>query len=208
MKREHKKTGSSIWNRNYILCMFISTTAALGHGIMNPAIPVYAAGIGIDTEQVGMIMAAATVVCMFARAFAGGLSDRCSRKKIVFVSLLLLMAGYLTYFFAKSPAMLLVARTFQTVGNGVNNTVLSTMAFSAVPAERLASGRRLRTVANSVWPSLCQPEFVRFRLSSLPLSGSHRSLLPPDRRKEKRYLSAGTSAGRQSLRQSCWPSTE
>lgn len=146
--RENRKQG--IWNKNYILCMTISTVAALGHGMFNPALPVYAKGLGITTDVIGAIVAFAMFVCMFGRGIVGGMADWVNNKKLVALSLLILFSGYLCFFFAKSVPLLLIAKTLQAVGNGMTNTVLSTLAFASVPQEKLASGVGMFSLASSL----------------------------------------------------------
>lgn len=142
-----KKT---IWNRNYIFCMMISTAAAVGHGMLNPALPVYAKNLGLATDIIGAIMAFAMFICMFGRGFIGGCSDRVNKKKLVRCSLLILMSGYICFLFAGNIPLLLLAKTLQAVGQGMVNTVLSTLAFSSVPPEKLASGIGMFSLATSL----------------------------------------------------------
>ena len=143
-------TKNTIWNKNYILCLLISTGAAFGHGMLNPALPVYAASLGIAADIIGMVMAFAMFICMFGRGIIGGYSDRVDNRKLVRISLLVMLSGYLCFLFAKSLPMLLVAKTLQAVGQGMTNTVLSTLAFSCVPKERLASGIGMFSLASSL----------------------------------------------------------
>lgn len=144
---ERKKT---IWNKNYILCMAISTGAAFGHSMLNPSLPVYAAKLGMATDIIGTIMAFAMFVCMFGRGIIGGYSDRVNNKKLVRISLMILLSGYLCLIFAKSVPLLLLGKTLQAVGQGMTNTVLSTLAFASIPKEKLASGIGMFSLASSL----------------------------------------------------------
>ncbi len=143
-------TKKTIWNRNYIFCMMISTAAAVGHGMLNPALPVYAQNLGLATDIIGIIMAFAMFICMFGRGFIGGCSDRVSKKKLVCWSLLILMSGYICFLFAKNIPLMLLAKTLQAVGQGMVNTVLSTLAFSSIPPEKMASGIGMFSLATSL----------------------------------------------------------
>ena len=147
MRQQIKET---IWNKNYILCMAISTVAAIGHGMFNPALPVYAQKLGIATDIIGTVVGFAMFMCMFGRGMMGGLADRIDNKKLVRISLLVLLGGYSCFFFADNVLLLLIAKTLQAVGNGMTNTILSTLAFAAVPPRKLASGIGMFSLASSL----------------------------------------------------------
>jgi len=147
MRQQIKET---IWNKNYILCMAISTVAAIGHGMFNPALPVYAHKLGIATDIIGTVVGFAMFMCMFGRGMMGGLADRIDNKKLVRISLLVLLGGYSCFFFADNVPLLLIAKTLQAVGNGMTNTILSTLAFAAVPPRKLASGIGMFSLASSL----------------------------------------------------------
>lgn len=130
--------------------MAISTVAAIGHGMFNPALPVYAAKLGIATDIIGTVVGFAMFLCMFGRGMMGGLADRIDNKKLVRISLLVLLGGYSCFFFADNVPMLLIAKSLQAVGNGMTNTILSTLAFAAVPPGKLASGVGMFSLASSL----------------------------------------------------------
>lgn len=140
----------NIWNKNYILCMAVSTTAAIGHGMFNPALPVYAAKLGFAADIIGTVVAFAMFMCMFGRGVMGSLADRVNNKILVRFSLLILLGGYACFFFADNIPMLVLAKTLQAVGNGMTNTILSTLAFACVPPEKLASGIGMFSLASSL----------------------------------------------------------
>lgn len=119
--------------------MCVSASAAFGHSMLNPSLPVYAANIGIAVDVIGRIMAIALFICMFGRAYMGGCSDRVDNRKLVRISLITALSGYVFLLFANNMPMILIGKTLQATGYGMTSTVLTTLAFSSVPKERLAS---------------------------------------------------------------------
>ena len=149
-RTEGKDRKPTIWNKNYILCMVISSMSAVGHGMLNPSLPIYAKSLGIAVSTIGTVMAAAMFICMFGRAISGSLSDRINNKTLVLAAQLFLLLGYGLLMVSGGIPGLAVGKTLQAVGNGMNNTVLSTIAFASVPTEKLASGIGVFSLASSL----------------------------------------------------------
>ena len=148
--RDKTEKKATIWNKNYILCMAIGSMSAVGHGMLNPSLPIYAKSLGIAVSAIGTVMAVAMFVCMFGRAIAGGLSDRINNKYLVLAAQVFLLLGYGLLMIAGNIPGLAIGKTLQAVGNGVNATVLSTIAFASLPKERLASGIGMFSLASSL----------------------------------------------------------
>ena len=122
-------------NRNYVLCMLVSACASFAQSMFNPAMPVYGQTIGLSADIIGMITGVAMFICMFGRGITGKLSDTMSKKCLVWTGLAFTISGYILYFFARSMAVFFAARILQTVGSGIQITVLSALAISVVPLQ-------------------------------------------------------------------------
>ena len=144
---EKKET---MWNKNYVLCMFVSASATFAQSMFNPAMPVFGQSIGLSADIIGMITCIATIICMFGRGISGKLSDTMSKKKLVFIGLCFSLAGYGLYFFVDSLPVFFIARVLQTVGSGMKITVLSVLAISVVPAAKMPSAIAIFSVASSL----------------------------------------------------------
>ena len=140
----------TIWNRNYVLCMLVSACASFAQSMFNPAMPVYGQTIGLSADIIGMITGVATFICMFGRGITGKLSDTMSKKCLVWTGLAFTISGYILYFFARSMAVFFAARILQTVGSGIQITVLSALAISVVPSKRIPSAIAIFSIASSL----------------------------------------------------------
>lgn len=141
---------ASIWSVQFLLCMLVAAAVAFGYGMFNPALPIYASTMGLMTDVVGTIVAIATTLCMFARLLVGGLSNYYDKKKLVMAALALSICGYAGYFIADNAFLLLLARCFQAVGQGMTTTLLSTIAIETLPPEKLGSGIGIFSLASSL----------------------------------------------------------
>ena len=140
----------SIWNKNFILAMLVSALSGLSNSMLSPALPIYASSLGYGTDVAGTIVAIATFLCMFGRGLCGGWADKTSRKKILGGAFLASTVAFILFCFAKNFALLLLAKCIQGVSSGLIITVLSTVAYDAVPAALLGSGIGIYSLASSL----------------------------------------------------------
>ncbi len=152
MNRTQKKAEPKpkLWNRNFVLAMLVSFIVAMANGMFNPVLPVYAEGFGIGTDLIGAIVAVATFFSMIARAVVGWLSDSKSKKRLVGISLICMMAAYILYLPANGFWLIAAARILQGIGHGALITVLSTLAIEYLPPERMGEGIGMYSLASSL----------------------------------------------------------
>lgn len=141
---------ATIWNRNYVLCMFVSACASFAQSMFNPAMPVYGQSIGLNADIIGVITAIALLLCMFGRGISGKLSDIMSKKRLVWIGMAITIAGYILYFFAYTMPVFFIARVLQTIGSGMTTTVLSALSISVVPAIRIPGAIAVFSIASSL----------------------------------------------------------
>ncbi len=87
---------------------------------------------------------------MIARAVVGWLSDSKSKKRLVGISLICMMAAYALYLPAKGLWLIAAARIMQGIGHGALITVLSTLAIEYLPPERMGEGIGMYSLASSL----------------------------------------------------------
>ena len=144
------QTPKSIWNKNFILAMLVSALSGLSNGMLSPALPIYAGSLGYGTDVAGTIVAIATFLCMFGRGLCGGWADRTSRKKILGGAFLASTAAFVLFCFAGNFPLLLAAKCIQGISSGIIITVLSTVAYDALPPALLGSGIGIYSLASSL----------------------------------------------------------
>ena len=143
-------TPQKLWNRNFVLAMLVSGLSGFSGGMLAPALPIYAGTLGYGTSAAGSIVAVATFLSMFGRGLCGGWADRMSRKIILSISLLTAAGSFLLFCVAKNLPMLMLAQCLQGVATGITITVLSTVAYDALPPALLGSGIGIYSLASSL----------------------------------------------------------
>jgi predicted MFS family arabinose efflux permease len=112
----------------------VTLVDVLGTMIMVPLLPYVAQHYGAGGFTVGLILTTSAVATTVAAPIWGSVSDRLGRKRIVLISQLVSLAGYLALATASSLAMLFVARAIAGFGGG--NLGVTQSYIADVTAER------------------------------------------------------------------------
>ncbi len=96
----------------------VTLVDVLGTMIMVPLLPYVAQHYGAGGFAVGLILTTSAVASALAAPIWGSVSDRLGRKRIVLISQLVSLGGYLALATASSLAMLFVARAVAGFGGG------------------------------------------------------------------------------------------
>lgn len=130
--------------------MITSAIITGAYSMFHPALSIYGESLGYGTDIIGSIVGIATFICMFGRMLVGGWSDRYSRKKIVMLSLAFLLIGYLLFFLSDSIVVIMIAKVFQAVSQGMITTVLNTIALDTLPLDKMGAGIGYYSLASSL----------------------------------------------------------
>ena len=112
----------------------ITLVDVLGTMIMVPLLPYVAEHYGAGGFTVGLILTTSAVSTTLAAPIWGSVSDRLGRKRIVLISQLVSLAGYIALATASSLAMLFVARAIAGFGGG--NLAVTQSYIADVTGER------------------------------------------------------------------------
>lgn len=118
----------------------VEATMYLGFGAFLGFLPLYARAAGLDDAQIAVVLALQLTVALLAKPFAGNLSDRCGRKPVIVVGLLLSAAALPLIFRATSFTGL--AAVVPLLGLGIAAVTPATNALIAdlVAVRRLGTG--------------------------------------------------------------------
>ncbi len=104
----------TIWNRDFVLLLIINTVWSFGGQILNPVLPLYAAGIASAESQLGYLVAAFALASMCIRPFSGLIADRFDRKKVLIGTQVLCAVNRGLQMFTAAWRLQICARSVQT----------------------------------------------------------------------------------------------
>jgi len=116
-KKENKGRDGPVWkDHNLHVVWFVTLMAVLGSSSVSPAFPEVRQQFGVSVGQVGLLITVFTLPGVFLTFFAGALSDRFGRKRILVPSLLLFGSAGGACALAPNFETLLLLRVLQGVG--------------------------------------------------------------------------------------------
>lgn len=116
-KQESKRRDEPVWkDHNLHVIWFVTLMAVLGSSSISPAFPEVREQFGVSVGQVGLLITVFTLPGVFLTFFAGALSDRFGRKRILIPSLLVFGIAGGACVLAPNFETLLLLRILQGVG--------------------------------------------------------------------------------------------
>ncbi len=135
-----------LWNKNYILLVFGSILMAMPVSTMNTAIPLIAAGQGMNGATIGLLTAVYTVGIVLTRPFFGAFIDRRGRRGMLLFGMALFLLALVPLRWLWMPAALLALRLIQGVGYSAYTNCTGTLVTDVTPPRRLVEGVGFFTV--------------------------------------------------------------
>jgi len=158
MPKENLQPEVRIWNKTFVLVLFVSFFMFLSMYMLMPTLPIYAQTIGGNETVAGTIVGVFTLSAVLVRPWFGNMLDRRGRKVILVIGVAIFLATVLFYNFAYSIVILLALRVVHGVGWGASTTATGTIASDVIPAVRRAEGMGYygiaATIAMSLGPAL------------------------------------------------------
>ncbi len=139
-----------IWNPIFISVFVANICISLGQNMMNTLIPKFADSLGATATIVGIVSSMFTITALAIRPFSNPAFDAFSKKKLLIVCLLDVMAAFLIYSTAHSIPVLVVARLIQGAGTGCITPLCLAMAADALPEDKLGSGIGIYMIGQSI----------------------------------------------------------
>ena len=128
----------SLFSRTFILVFFIQALNGIAFSITNPIFTEYLLDRNIAFENTGYISSAISYISMCFTPFAGYLSDRISKKKILLISYIMTALCLFAYVFASGFVNVLIIRIIHGIAFAMTSTMSVTFATSFVPMEQLS----------------------------------------------------------------------
>ena len=135
-----KLKNDSIWNKDFILLLFICLVVNIVFQMPNPILSKYASELGAIGGLLGLVTGVFSTAALFSRPFAGIATDRYNKKIILIISILGIAISMFLYPLVNSFITLLIIRIFHGLSFGFNTTVALTMTANALPKNKLTNG--------------------------------------------------------------------
>jgi MFS family permease len=117
-------------------------------GVLLPTLPAYLEKIGINQQQIGLIIGAFAIGLLATRSVIGRLVDRRGRKFVLIIGTVVLAIAPLGYLTATSVPLLMAIRVFHGVSIASFTTAHSTLVVDLAPPKQRGEIIGLMSLAN------------------------------------------------------------
>ncbi len=136
-----KESKPKLWNRNFLQCCISYFFLNSAYQMLMPIIPLYLVeNIGIDSAEVGVVLASYTIGVLSARPFSGYLVDCFSRRSLYLLTFILFILLFICYLWATTPLTIMIVRFIQGAFMGVASVAGNTIAIDVIPSSRRSEG--------------------------------------------------------------------
>ncbi|MBR3343183.1 MAG: MFS transporter [Solobacterium sp.] len=139
MSRDQKDT---IWTGKFILVLVIAMFSGLAAQLTYPLVARFSLTLNPDITLAGTIAGLMSLMSLFVCPFAGLLSDRFSRKRILQVSSICYAAVLLMHAFIRTIPALIVLRLLVGVFFSINSVTLVAFSTAFIPYSRISAALR------------------------------------------------------------------
>ena len=150
---------------SFINIFLISTLVYISNQMIATTISKFADYLGAGSSMVGMVAGSFAMMALFIRPFSGQAVDNLNRKKLLLVSLGLILVATVGLAISTTVIQLIVFRGLNGIGWGIGSTLCMTLATSCFPAERVNTSIGIyalgRTIAEAVAPVMALT-FINF----------------------------------------------
>lgn len=131
---------TKLFTRSFLMIMFINFLLHLSFSMITPSLPIYFENVGIGSSMAGFCVAAFTIGSIFVRPIAGNIIDHLSRRKIFFISTILLCPIIFGYSLSVSVIFLLFLCIVHGFDWGFVSTSTNTLASDTIPRHIMGQG--------------------------------------------------------------------
>lgn len=131
-----------IFNKYFTMCLILQLLLMIAFNMSVPLIAKYVVYLGESTTLAGVIAGMFSLLALVYRPISGFLTDRASKKLVLFIGFMCNTLAFFGYAFTTSPVLLAVFRAIHAFGLCVQTTTTMVVAVSFVEQEHVgeASG--------------------------------------------------------------------
>lgn len=129
-----------LWSKNFVVLMVVQMCDLLTYYMVTPIVAQYATEQGASIVDAGILAGSFMLVAILARPFSGYISDRVSRKRVIFVTIAGACVALFGY--AASPGLgwFLAFRVLHGFSYAVFGTAVAAAATNFLPESRRGEG--------------------------------------------------------------------
>lgn len=139
-KEVHMHEETKLWNKSYIMILILSTVINSATQMVTPLVSKFAISLGAQLSIATTIASLMSWSALFLRPFAGLLSDRFNRKKIILISNLAIAVCLLLMSGAKTVTTLVAIRILHGIAFSFNSVAMMAFNTMYIPKDRLGEG--------------------------------------------------------------------
>ncbi len=130
-----------LWTKNFLNLCICSFFIFMSFYALLTALPFFVLDeLYLESGKIGFVISIYLFAAVIIRPFAGSWLDTAGRKKVLFISLIILLAASVAYLFVDSYMLLIAIRFIQGVGFGLATTATGAIAADLVPETRRGEG--------------------------------------------------------------------
>ncbi len=138
--QSNKPKKQALWNRYFIVFMFIGFTISIPMQLYNAVLALYIEHLGGNATTVGLVLMVFMVSAIAARMIGGSWADNIGRRVTLFGGMALFAAATGAYILFPFIAAVFVLRALQAIGFGIANTTSMTAVTDVIPPHRMGEG--------------------------------------------------------------------
>ena len=135
-----KEKKLTIWNRTFVILMFVSFFTSMSQFMLTTVTPKYASTLGLSASIIGMVTSIQAGAAIVVKPFVGPTVDAMNKKKLLILIRILGVVAALAHALAYNAVTLFVARLIFGVSMGFALALNMTMVGDTLPEEKMASG--------------------------------------------------------------------
>lgn len=153
-----KDKAQKLWSRDFIIIMIACAGISFCNYFLVSTLPIYAQKLTGTSIYAGLMTTIYTLAALATRPFAGILSDRFGRVKLLIAGAAICALACILYPFSTVIVVLILVRAFQGIGFGLHTTAGGTVAADIIPKSRMSEGLGIfglyGTIAGALAPAI------------------------------------------------------
>ena len=133
-------TNETLWSRNFIALVTANGLLFAGFHVLLPTLPLYVAGLGASSSEIGLIAGIFGYSAIFIRLFTDTGVRAFGKKKCLYAGLLLSLLATVGYACFDSIHAIIAARIIHGFGFGLSTTFAAALVADVIPASRRGEG--------------------------------------------------------------------
>ncbi|MCR6544781.1 MFS transporter [Dehalobacterium formicoaceticum] len=129
-----------LWNKYYVIVLFVSLFCYFAEYINTTAIPLFTVSIGGDESTAGIFMTVVSITALFFRPYLGYVMDKKSRKRILVLGTVCMSIAALSFSFVNLIPLIMTLAIFQGIAVSSITTAGPTVVTDVTVRSKLAEG--------------------------------------------------------------------